>query len=85
MDARNPALKREADAGLLAATVTITVPGESATVQSQSQDKIYHVNIKEQTCECPDFEHRGTYCKHLQAVDQHIMLQESQEKKEIAE
>ena len=79
MSERNPAIKRELDAHLLQNTVTITVPGETATVQSQSQDKIYHINIKEQTCECPDFIHRGTYCKHLQAVDQHIMLKESQE------
>jgi len=73
MDARNEAMKRENDAKLLAHHVTVTVPGQTAAVQSQSNDKIYHVNIKEQTCECPDFVHRGTYCKHLQAVDFHML------------
>jgi len=69
LNSRNPADKRENDGHLLAKYVTITVEGETATVQSQTNDKIYHINIKEMTCECPDFVHRGTYCKHLQAVD----------------
>ena len=69
---RNAALSREDNASLLTKYVTITIPGETATVQSQSDDKIYHINIKEQTCECRDFKYRGTYCKHLQAVDRKI-------------
>ena len=66
---RNPMLQSSTKAQLLVPYVTITVPGESATVQSQSEDKIYHVNIKENTCECPEFKYRGNHCKHLQAVD----------------
>ena len=56
--------------------VTITVKGESATVQSQSEDKIYHINIKENTCECPEFTYRANHCKHLQAVDLKIAQEE---------
>lgn len=66
---RNPISSRKDNALLLSKYVTITIPHETATVNSQSNDKIYHINIKEQTCECPDYIYRGTYCKHLQAVD----------------
>ncbi|MBA4719161.1 MAG: hypothetical protein HRO68_08750 [Nitrosopumilus sp.] len=57
---RNPAISREDNALLLSKYVTITT-NETATVQSQNSDKIYHINIKEQTCECPDYICRGTY------------------------
>lgn len=79
---RNSAISREDNALLLSKYVTITIPKETATVQSQSNDKIYHINIKEQTCECPDYIYRGTYCKHLQAVD--LKIQQTDKFKEIA-
>ena len=78
---RNPAISRE-DNALLSKYVTITIPKETATVQSQNSDKIYHINIKEQTCECPDYTFRNTYCKHLQAVD--LKIQQDRRFDEIA-
>ncbi len=80
-DERNTALSREDNASLLTKYVTITIPGESATIQSQSNDKIYHINIKEQTCECPDYKYRNSYCKHLQAVDLKILDEKTKAKK----
>jgi len=79
---RNPAIQREDNGLLLSKYVTITIPNETATVNSQSSDKIYHINIKEQTCECPDFTFRNTYCKHLQAVD--LKIQQDKKFDEIA-
>lgn len=69
---RNQSISRKDNALLLSKYVTITIPNQSATVQSQSNDKIYHINMAEQTCECPDFTYRNTYCKHLQAVDLYL-------------
>ena len=80
---RNTAISREDNASLLTKYVTITIPGETAIVQSQSSDKIYHINIKEQTCECPDYTFRNTYCKHLQAVD--LKVQQTAKFDEITE
>ena len=73
---RNPMLPSSSKAQLLVPYVTITIPGESATVQSQSEDKIYHINIIENTCECPEFTYKGNHCKHLQAVDLKILQNE---------
>jgi len=38
-------------------------------VRSQNGGGTYHVDIEAGTCTCPDHEHRGTYCKHLQAAE----------------
>ena len=38
-------------------------------VPSQSCEKIYCVNVQEQTCDCPDHQTRGCKCKHLFAVE----------------
>jgi hypothetical protein len=31
--------------------------------------RYYRVNLAEQTCECPDHQHRGERCKHLIAAE----------------
>jgi len=72
-DERNQMLRSDKKAQLLVRYVTITTP-TTATVQSQSEDKIYHVNIEEGVCECPDSKFRGNYCKHQQAVDLKLLL-----------
>jgi hypothetical protein len=40
----------------------------TATVQS-GPNKVYSIDIKKQTCECPDHKFRGTKCKHIRAVN----------------
>ena len=66
---RNPSDKSWSKAHELAKTVVFTTD-ETATVQSQSDErKIYTVNFREETCECPQNFHRHVYCKHLEAVD----------------
>ncbi len=59
-------IEKDLKAKLLSMTVTLTSE-TTATVQSQSDDKIYHINGDE--CECPDHKFRGNYCKHLKARD----------------
>lgn len=76
---RNPVLRSDSKAELLKKYVTITTE-TTATVQSQSDDKIYHIDLVEQTCECPDFKFRGNYCKHLQAVDLVLLDRKKEEK-----
>ena len=41
----------------------------AAVPSSIDPRKIYHVNLRESTCECPDFLFRGVKCKHIRAVE----------------
>jgi len=59
-------MQKELKAQLLVKCVTKT-SDTTWTVQSQSSDKIYHINGDE--CECPDNSKMGNNCKHLQARD----------------
>ncbi len=59
-------IERDHKAQLLAQGVTLTSE-TTATVQSNTSDKIYHINGDE--CECPDHKFRGSYCIHLKARD----------------
>ena len=59
-------LRSSTKAELLKKYVTLG-PRNTATVQSQSSDRIYHINGDD--CECPDNQERKNYCKHLQARD----------------
>lgn len=43
--------------------------GNEAIVTSQSGNA-YHVNVDEETCDCPDHVNRGGRCRHMEAVDQ---------------
>lgn len=71
---RNPTLSREDKAQLLTKYVVITVENETAMVPSFSdQSLMYHVNIKEENCECPDNKYRGITCMHMLAVDYKIL------------
>ncbi len=57
-------IEKDFKAGL----IQITKTTESTwTAQSQSSDKIYHINGD--VCECPDCKFKGNYCKHLRARD----------------
>lgn len=67
-------MEKDLKAKMLEMTVTITSKS-TATVQSQSSDKIYHINGDE--CECPDYQFRGNYCKHLKARDLKVLSDES--------
>lgn len=70
MSERNPTLSREDKARLLVKHVVITVKGKSAMCPSFTDpSKMYHINIEEGNCECPDNTHRGINCMHMQAVD----------------
>ena len=35
---------------------------------SEASRGFYSVDYREETCDCPDFEHRGENCKHILAV-----------------
>ena len=59
-------IQRDLKAELLQLTVVKTSLS-TWTVQSQSSDKIYHINGD--VCECPDCKYRNNYCKHLRARD----------------
>ena len=59
-------MQKELKAQLLVSGITKT--SESTWIsQSQSSDKIYHINGDQ--CECPDCDKAGNYCKHLMARD----------------
>lgn len=74
MTIRNAALSREDNAKLLSKHVVITVPNETAMCPSLTDpSKMYHVNIKEGSCDCPDNQYRGVNCMHMQAVDFHVL------------
>ncbi len=73
---RNQMMRSSPKAELLKKYVTLG-PDNTAMVQSQSNDTIYHINGDD--CECPDNQHRGNYCKHLQARD----LKQQEEFKKI--
>lgn len=30
---------------------------------------LYHVDLDAETCDCPDYEHRGVRCKHIRAAE----------------
>jgi len=40
-----------------------------AIVPSSIPNKIYHVDLRESTCECPDYQFRGIKCKHIRAAE----------------
>lgn len=40
-------------------------------VESQSGNGTYTVDVYARTCDCPDHQHRGAYCKHIQAAELH--------------
>ena len=63
-------IQRDLKAELLQLTVVKTSVS-TWTVQSQSSDKIYHINGD--VCECPDCKYRNNYCKHLRARDLYVM------------
>ena len=63
-------MQKELKAQLLVKCVTKTTD-TTWIVQSQSSDKIYHINGDE--CECPDNQKAGNYCKHLMARDYHTL------------
>lgn len=58
-------------------TMTITkTTDETYFVASESDErKGYAINIKEGTCECPQYEHRGLYCKHQDGVDDRLIME----------
>ena len=39
-----------------------------AYVQGSKPDTVYRVDLRESTCECPDFIYRGVVCKHIRAA-----------------
>jgi uncharacterized Zn finger protein len=41
----------------------------SCYVESQSGNGRHHVDLDASTCECPDREHRASFCKHLIAAE----------------
>jgi hypothetical protein len=41
-------------------------------VPSCTGQGFYSVDYREETCDCPDFEHRGENCKHILAVGVHV-------------
>jgi hypothetical protein len=45
----------------------ITVLSDAKAVYS-NDDKIYHIDYVEETCECPDHVYREVKCKHIWAV-----------------
>ncbi len=68
---------REARGRLLAASGKIRRAGDMYVVPSQNDSKTYAVDFESESpsCTCPDFEiHRGK-CKHLHAVEFHILQQ----------
>lgn len=73
-------MEKDLKAQLLAMTVVLTSE-TTATVQSQSDDKIYHINGD--VCECPDHKFRGNYCKHLKARDLKRLEVSKEKSKEV--
>ena len=70
--------QREARGRLIAASGKIRKAGGLYVVPSQSEGKSYAVDFEAEdpSCTCPDFELRGGKCKHLHAVEFHILQQE---------
>lgn len=60
---------REERGLVIAALCKLNRDEASWLVPSQSGDKIYRVDPKSQTCECPDHQERGCKCKHIYAVE----------------
>lgn len=72
--------QRLRDAGAVDVTVESRTRGNSETVQvnfegndlasvSSNSGSVYTVNTSENTCTCPDYEHRQRRCRHIEAVD----------------
>src|ERR1022692_4757649 len=61
--------EREQRGLVIAALCKLNKNEKGWLVPSQSCEKIYCVNIQEQTCDCPDHQTRGCKCKHLYAVE----------------
>lgn len=50
---------------------------ETFFVTSGTDERVgYTVNIKEGTCDCPVNFHKGEYCKHMNTVDEYLMIQD---------
>lgn len=52
----------------LADKVVFTTPIR-AIVPSSRPEIVYHVDLRESTCECPDFLFRAVKCKHIRAAE----------------
>lgn len=59
---------RYAKAFDLAEQVVFTTPIR-AIVPSSHPEIVYHVDLRESTCECPDFTFRAVKCKHIRAAE----------------
>ena len=46
----------------------ITVLSDSHATYTDSDKKIYHINYKDEICECPDHVYRQVKCKHIWAT-----------------
>jgi transposase len=74
VDASNRLQRRQMNAreerGLvIAAMCKLNQAGDAWLVPSQSGERIYQVNVRLQTCTCPDHQEGGFKCKHLYAVE----------------
>jgi transposase len=69
---------REQRGQYLAAHLAIQAKGQHWIVPSQSGNGKYTVNFKDAIphCTCPDYELRGVICKHIYAVQYHLMQQQ---------
>lgn len=70
---------RKAEEILAAGAVSPNGKAGSNYVESQNGGGTYTVDLDAGTCTCPDHEHRGTYCKHLQAAELHAEAQAARE------
>ncbi len=59
-------MQKELKAQLLVKCITKTTD-TTWIIQSQSSDKVY--TIQDDSCNCPDNDKAGNYCKHLMARD----------------
>lgn len=61
---------REQRGLIIAAVCKLNRTAEGWLVPSQSTtERIYHVNVEQQTCTCPDHTESGFKCKHIFAVE----------------
>jgi len=54
---------------------------EGVYLVPNGKGNVYHVNLKENTCTCPDHQYRRTECKHLIAAK----IKDAEIKKEVFE
>jgi hypothetical protein len=69
--------KRGRKAEEILASGLVSPNGEAGSyyVRSQDGNGRYTVNLDARTCDCPDRDHRGAYCKHLQAAELYAAAQ----------